>query len=60
MHVETEEIATLVDRVASLDDAPDRALHHWFYVDLARVAAEWWDEATDDRDHAPARRGGIA
>jgi hypothetical protein len=46
MQTQSEIIAGLTDRVADLDDAPDRARHEWFYADLARLAEDFCADAT--------------
>ena len=53
MRLHDEAIGDLLDRVAALDDAPDRTRHHWFYADLARLAADLCDDiaAHPDASH---------
>jgi hypothetical protein len=48
MHTHSDVIAGLIERVADLDDAPDRARHEWFYADLARIAEDICTDAHDD------------
>ena len=52
MNLHADHIADLLDRVAALDDAPDRHHHEWFYADLARIAEDIYaDVAGVAREH---------